>query len=50
MASIVPLRAAFGAEVCNVDLGAGMDEALTRLLTDALYEHRSGARRRNAVL
>ena len=40
MATIVPLRAAFGVEVCGVDLRAGMDEALTRLLTDALYEHR----------
>ena len=40
MIEIVPLRAAFGAEVRGVDLGAGADEALMRLLTGALYDHR----------
>ena len=40
MASITPLNAAFGAEIRGVDLGAGTGEALMRLLTGALYEHR----------
>ena len=40
MAAILPLDAAFGAEVRGVDLAAGADEALMRLLTGALYDHR----------
>jgi len=37
MATIVPFRAAFEAEACRVEFGAGMDEAVTRLLTDTLH-------------
>ena len=40
MATITPLDAAFGAEIRGVDLAAGADGALMRLLTGALYEHR----------
>ena len=40
MATITPLDAAFGAEIRGVDLAAGADEALMRLLTGALYQHR----------
>ena len=40
MASITPLNAAFGAEIRGVDLGAGPDKALMRMLSGALYEHR----------
>ena len=40
MIAITPLDAAFGAEIRGVDLAAGADEALMRLLTGALYDHR----------
>ncbi len=40
MVAITPLDAAFGAEVRGVDLAAGAGDALMRLLTGALYEHR----------
>ena len=40
MTTIAPLDAAFGAEVLGVDVGGGVDEALMRALTGALYEYR----------
>ena len=40
MTAITPLDAAFGAEIRGVDLAAGAGEALMRLLTGALYDHR----------
>ena len=40
MTAITPLDAAFGAEIRGVDLGAGAGDALMRLLTGALYDHR----------
>ncbi len=40
MTAIVPLDAAFGAEILGADVGGGVDETLMRALTGALYEYR----------
>ena len=40
IATVAPLDAAFGAEVRVVNIGASIDDALMRMLTGALYEHR----------
>ena len=40
MATITRLDAVLGAEIRGVDVGAGVDDALMRTLTDALYAYR----------
>ena len=40
MATITPLDAVLGAEIRGIDVGAGVDDATMRTLTDALYAHR----------
>ncbi len=40
MVTATPLDGAFGAEITDVDLAAGHDQAIVRPIIDALYAHR----------